>query len=294
MEIRVLKYFLTVAREGNITRASELLHITQPTLSRQLMQLEDELGAALFIRGKRKMILTEEGMILKRRAEEIITLSEKTELEIGNQTHEISGEISIGCGITGATQIMAQLIKKFSEIHPKVTFHIINGNSDYIIENIDNGLLDIGFVLEPVELDKLNFVQLNEDEKWGILMKRNSPLAKKDSVLAGDLTNIELINSSRIETQKTFSNWYGKNYRSLNFIATSELTTTASILVKNDIGYAIVIEGSVNDTINNELCFKPLNPPLITHSLMVWKKYQSFSLTVSKFIDFASKEIQRK
>ena len=153
MEIRVLKYFLTVAREGNITRAAELLHITQPTLSRQLMQLEDELGAVLFIRGKRKMVLTEEGMVLKRRAEEIIILSEKAELEVGSQSHDISGEIAIGCGVTEATQTMGKLIKKFSEIYPHVSFRIRNGNSDFILENIDNGLLDIGVVLEPVELE---------------------------------------------------------------------------------------------------------------------------------------------
>ena len=158
MEIRVLKYFLTVAREGNITRAAELLHITQPTLSRQLMQLEDELGAVLFIRGKRKMVLTEEGMVLKRRAEEIIILSEKAELEVGSQSHDISGEIAIGCGVTEATQTMGKLIKKFSEIYPYVSFRIRNGNSDFILENIDNGLLDIGVVLEPVELEKLNFI----------------------------------------------------------------------------------------------------------------------------------------
>ena len=291
MEIRVLKYFLTVAREGNITRAAELLHITQPTLSRQLMQLEEELGAALFIRGKRKMILTEEGMVLRRRAEEIISLAQKAEMEIGNQDHEVSGEISIGCGITEATQTMGKLIKKFSEMYPKVIFHIKNGNSDFVLENIDNGLLDIGFVLKPVELDKLNYIHLKAEERWGVLMKKDSPLAKKEKITAEDLMGIPLINSSRKETQNDFSNWVGKEFNLLNICATSELTTTASILVKNDIGYAIVIEGSANEVITNELCFRPLYPPLTTHSLMIWKKYQSFSLTVSKFIDFVSKQM---
>lgn len=290
MEIRVLKYFLTVAREGNITRASEMLHITQPTLSRQLMQLEEELGAALFIRGKRKMVLTEEGMILKRRAEEIISLSEKAEMEIGNQNHEISGEISIGCGITEATQTMGKLIKSFHELYPKVSFHIKNGNSDYIVENIDNGLLDIGFVLDPIDLDKLNFIHLDEVECWGILMKKDCPLAQKEYIVPKDLIDIPLINSSRRETQNAFSNWAGKEYHQFNICATSELSTTAAILVKNDIGCAILIEGSLNEIIDRDLCFKPLYPPLTTHSLMVWKKYQSFSITVSKFIDFVSQK----
>lgn len=293
MEIRVLKYFLTVAREGNITRASELLHITQPTLSRQLMQLEDELGAALFIRGKRKMILTEEGMILKRRAEEIISLSQKAEMEIGNQNHEISGEISIGCGITEATQMMGLLIKKFSQLHPHVTFHICNGNGDLITEKIDNGLIDIGFVLEPVELEKLNFIHLYVKERYGLLLKKDSSLAHKEFITRDDLMDIPLINSSRAGTQKALSEWYGDGYNQLHFCATSELTTTAAILVKNDIGNAVVIEGSVNEAAGDELKFIPFYPDLLTRSLLVWKKYKSFSLTVTKFIDFASKELKK-
>lgn len=293
MEIRVLKYFLTVAREGNITRASELLHITQPTLSRQLMQLEDELGAALFIRGKRKMILTEEGMILKRRAEEIISLSQKAEMEIGNQNHEMSGEISIGCGITEATQMMGLLIKKFSQLHPHVTFHICNGNSDLITEKIDNGLIDIGFVLEPVELEKLNFIHLYVKERYGLLLKKDSSLAHKEFITRDDLMDIPLINSSRAGTQKALSEWYGYGYNQLHFCATSELTTTAAILVKNDIGNAVVIEGSVNEAAGDELKFIPFYPDLLTRSLLVWKKYKSFSLTVTKFIDFASKELKK-
>lgn len=293
MEIRVLKYFLTVAREGNITRASELLHITQPTLSRQLMQLEDELGAALFIRGKRKMILTEEGMILKRRAEEIISLSQKAEMEIGDQNHEISGEISIGCGITEATQIMGLLIKKFLQLHPHVTFHICNGNGDLITEKIDNGLIDIGFVLEPVELEKLNFIHLYVKERYGLLLKKDSSLAHKEFITRDDLMDIPLINSSRAGTQKALSEWYGDGYNQLHFCATSELTTTAAILVKNDIGNAVVIEGSVNEAAGDELKFIPFYPDLLTRSLLVWKKYKSFSLTVTKFIDFASKELKK-
>lgn len=292
MEIRVLKYFLTVAREGNITRASELLHITQPTLSRQLMQLEEQLGASLFIRGKRKMILTEDGMILKRRAEEIISLAQKTEMEIGNQNHEISGEISIGCGITEATQIMGILIRKFQELHPKVSFHISNGNGDVITEKIDNGLIDIGFVLEPVELEKLNFLHLDVKERYGLLVKKESLLAQKSYIIPADLKDISLINSSRVGTQNAFSNWYGKGYDALHFCATSELTTTAAILVKNDIGSAVVIEGSVKEAAGNDLRFIPFSPDLLSHSLLVWKKYKSFSLTVTKFIDFASKELK--
>ena len=292
MEIRVLKYFLAVAREGNITKAAEILHITQPTLSRQLMQLEDELGAALFVRGKRKIILTEAGMLLKRRAEEIVSLSEKTELEISHQDNKVSGEIVLACGITEATKTMGQYIQKFKNIYPEVTFHVRNGNSDFIIENIDKGLVDIGFVLEPVNLEKLNFLKMNKVERYGILTKKNSFLAQKEYIMPEDLNGISLINTSRSETQNEFKKWMGSSYDQLHFAAISELTTTASILVSNNIGHAVVVEGSINYAANQELCFRPFYPELITTSLIVWKKYQSFSFTVSKFIDFLAKEIK--
>lgn len=295
MEIRVLKYFLAVAREGNITRAAEILHITQPTLSRQLMQLEDELGTALFIRGKRKVLLTETGMLLKRRAEEIIDLSEKTELEIGNQTHEVTGEIVLACGITEATKTMGKYMKEFKSLYPQVTFRIRNGNSDVIAESIENGLVDIGFVLEPMNLEKFDFLRLNQPEIWGILMKKDSSLAQKDYVEVSDLKNLPLINTSRLETQNQFKEWIGEEqYQQLHFVAVSELTTTASILVSNDIGSAIVIQGSYHYVADDDLCFRPLFPQLTTKSLIIWKKYQSMSFTVSKFIDFLNKKIKEE
>lgn len=295
MEIRVLKYFLAVAREGNITRAAEILHITQPTLSRQLMQLEDELGTALFIRGKRKVLLTETGMLLKRRAEEIIDLSEKTELEIGNQTHEVTGEIVLACGITEATKTMGKYMKEFKSLYPQVTFRIRNGNSDVIAESIENGLVDIGFVLEPMNLEKFDFLRLNQPEIWGILMKKDSSLAQKDYVEVSDLKNLSLINTSRLETQNQFKEWIGEEqYHQLHFVAVSELTTTASILVSNDIGSAIVIQGSYHYVADDDLCFRPLFPQLTTNSLIIWKKYQSMSFTVSKFIDFLNKKIKEE
>lgn len=293
MEIRVLKYFLAVAREGNITKAAEMLHITQPTLSRQLMQLEDELGAALFVRGKRKIVLTEAGMHLKRRAEEIVNLSEKTELEIGNQENEVSGEIVLACGISEATKTMGNYIKKFKELYPDVTFRVRNGNSDFMLEAIDHGVVDIGFVIEPVSLEKLNFLRMNKPEIWGILMKNDAPLASKDYVTVEDLLNIPLINTSREETQNLLKRWIGEDlYKKLNFAAISDLTTTASILVENDMGYAIVIEGAVDHASRLNLCFKPLYPQLVSNSLVVWKKYQSFGYTIAQFIDFISKEIK--
>lgn len=244
MEIRVLKYFLTVSQIGNITKAAEILHITQPTLSRQLMQLEDDLGVSLFDRSNKKMALTEMGLLLKQRAEEIVALADKTEAEIIHQNQQIMGEITIATGITDAAQLMGKLIKQFSDMYPEVTFNINIGNGDKIVEGIDKGIIDIGFILEPVNCDKLNYIYLNHPERYGLLLKKSDPLAKKDVIQVKDLNNIKLINTGRPGTQQTFKTWVGKDYQNLNFVATSELVDSASILVQNDFGVAIVLEGA--------------------------------------------------
>ena len=184
---------------------------------------------------------------------------------------------------------MGNLIKEFHELYPQVTFHLSNGNGDNISEKIDNGLLDVGFVLEPVELEKLNYITINAKERFGLLVKNTSPLAHNKVITPSDLINRPLINAPRLGTQKAFSSWATNN--KLHYIATAELTTTAAILVKNDIGEAIVIEGSVKEATGNDLTFIPFDPELITHSLFIWKKYNSMSYTVSKFIDFVSKKL---
>lgn len=281
MEIRVLKYFLVVAQEENITRAAEILHITQPTLSRQMMQLEDELQTSLFVRGKRSLTLTPNGMLLKRRAEEIVALSEKTENEICQKN--IGGKITLACGITQAAQTMGAYMKAFKEQYPEVSFSVRNGNTDFIVENIDNGLVDIGFVIEPVDLTKLQSIELPQPEKWGILMTPDSPLASLPAITPMDLVHIPLINSARLETQNQFKGWMGDLYDQLEFMAEAELTSIAAVLVKHRLGSAIVLE---DPNIYTDLIFKPLQPALTTRSLVVWKKYVSFSPTISKFIEF--------
>ena len=281
MEIRVLKYFLVVAQEENITRAAEILHITQPTLSRQMMQLEDELQTSLFVRGKRSLTLTPNGMLLKRRAEEIVALSEKTENEICQKS--IGGKITLACGITQAAQTMGAYMKAFKEQYPEVSFSVRNGNTDFIVENIDNGLVDIGFVIEPVDLTKLQSIELPQPEKWGILMTPDSLLASLPAITPMDLVHIPLINSARLETQNQFKGWMGDLYDQLEFMAEAELTSIAAVLVKHRLGSAIVLE---DPNIYTDLIFKPLQPALTTRSLVVWKKYVSFSPTISKFIEF--------
>lgn len=179
MELRVLQYFLTVAREENITKAAGLLHITQPTLSRQLMQMEEELGVRLFHRGKHNILLTEEGMLLRRRAQEIIDLAEKTQKELRHEEEAISGEIAIGCGETQNMKPLSEMIASFQNEYPDVSFEIYTAIADDVKERLENGLLDMGLLLEPVEVGRYNYVKMPLRENWQVLMRKDSALAEK-------------------------------------------------------------------------------------------------------------------
>lgn len=289
MEIRLLKYFLEVAQTGSVTKAADALHITQPTLSRQLMQLEEDLGVALFVRGKRKMILTEEGLILKRRAEEMIALTQITKNELKQKSSQIRGVINIGCGLTKATGTLNSWMEGFMIEYPDVSFNIHNGNTHYVLENIENGLIDIGLVLDPTDLEKYSYIHLKEKERWGIIVSKASPLAKLNYIQPNDLTQIALINSPRIELQKKLDDWCGNVNQDLRVMATSELVvSTLHFIQKNKAG-AIVIEGAMDAIDKEEICFIPFYPEMVSESYIVFKKYQSFSLTVSKFLDYIHK-----
>ncbi|GKU24270.1 LysR family transcriptional regulator [Clostridium folliculivorans] len=285
MEIRVLRYFLTVAREESITKAAEILHITQPTLSRQLMQLEEELRVQLFIRGKSKITITDEGMLLRRRAEEIVDLADRTEREFIGQDNLIGGEIFIGAGETHAMHVLAGMIKKFNSEHPQVKYNLYSGNADDIKERIDKGLIDIGLLTEPVNIEKYDFIRLPNKETWGVLMPKDSPLAEKEYIKSEDLTNMSIINTKRSIVQNEIENWFGAHYEKLNIIATYNLIYNAAIMVEEGLGYAICFDKLVNINEETNLCFKPFYPKLETGTVIVWKKHQVFSTATTKFIE---------
>lgn len=291
MELRVLKYFLAVAREGNITKSAQMLNITQPTLSRQLIQLENELGSQLFIRGKNKISLTDKGMLLRKRAEEIIDLAEKTEKEFLQEDEVIAGEILIGSGEVKSMHSLAKIMKSFYDENPQIQYNIYTGNADDIKEKIDKGLIDIGILTEPVDISKYDFIRLNEKETWGILMKKSDPLANKEYIIANDLINKPLINTKRVIVQNEIFNWFGESYDKLNIIATYNLIFNAAIMVEEGLGYAITIDKLINFNNEVDLCFKPFFPKLETGSVIVWKKHQLFSKATAKFIDKLKSEI---
>lgn len=287
MEIRVLRYFLTVVREESITKAADVLHITQPTLSRQLSQMEDDIGVKLFHRGTRKITLTNEGMLLRRRAEEILQLVDNTEKELVEQEEQIEGKITIGCGELASVQVLAELIDAFIKKHPGVSYDIFTATADLVKEQMDKGLVDIGLLLEPVDIEKYEFIRLDTKEKWVVLMRPDDKLAKKKSVSAEDLSELPMILPRRLNVQGELASWFGDYFANLNVLFTSNLNTNGAVMVRNGLAYSVVIEGSVPFWDQSKITFRPLSPELTATCVLAWKRQQPFSLAATKFIEHA-------
>lgn len=288
MELRVLQYFLAIAREQSIIRAAESLHLSQPTLSTQMKSLEEELGKQLLIRGtkgSRKVTLTEEGMILRKRAEEILDLVKKTEKEVTLANDIIVGDIYIGTGETDAVRILAKAAKSLQNTSPGIQFHISSGNSTFVKERLDKGLLDFGIVFGAVDLTKYNALKLPARDVWGVLMRKDSPLAEKKAVSPEDLWDKPLIISQQEEKGGIVIQWLERQMPDLNIVATYNLIFNASLLVDEGLGYAICFDKIINTTGTSSLCFRPLVPMLEQEMSVIWKKYQVFSKPAEKFIE---------
>ena len=285
MELRVLNYFLMVAREENITKAAQLLHLTQPTLSRQLMQLEDELGVKLFRRSNHRIVLTDDGMLLKRRAQEMIDLAEKTKLDLV-KSEQLSGEIAIGSGELISFSFLAEIMSAFQQKNPLVKYRIFSANADNIKDRLEKGLLDLGLLSEPVDIGKYEFIRMAVKEEWGVLVHCDDELAGQEYVTPQDLINRRLFVSERALVQNEFSAWFGKNADSLDIAATYNLLYNIAVMVQHKMGTALCIRLEAK---YDGLCFVPLKPQLKFGSVMVWKKNQIVSPLINAFIDFAEK-----
>lgn len=293
MDIRVLRYFLAVVREESISGAAEFLHLTQPTLSRQLMDLEDELGVKLLNRGKKnqRVTLTEEGMLLRRRAEEIVALTDKTISEFDTSRDIISGDIYIGGGETNAMRLIARVGKKLQAQYPFIRYHLFSGNADDVAERLDKGLLDFGLFIEPASMERYNYLRLPDTDTWGLLMRKDNTLAAKESIRAEDLENIPLIVSRQSMVHNELSGWSGSNVDKLNIVATYNLIYNASLMVDEGFGYALCLDRLVFSADNNNFCFRPLEPRLEAHVDIAWKKYQVFSKAAEKFLEALQDEL---
>ena len=285
MELRVLQYFLAVAREQNISAAAESLHLSQPTLSTQLKAMEEELGKQLLIRGtkgSRKVTLTEEGIILRKRAEEILSLVKRTEDEITHSDDTVVGDVYIGAGETDIVRFFAKAAKKIQKQYPDIHFHISSGNAEYVLEYLDKGLIDFGLLFGTVDTQKYDFLPIPAKDAWGVLMRKDSPIAEKDFICPQDLWDKPLIISHQQGEDQYLSQWLQRELSGLNVVATYNLVFNASLLVDEGIGYALCLNQLIN-TSGSHLCFRLLSPKLEASACIVWKKYQVFSRAARVF-----------
>ncbi len=285
MEFRTLQYFLTVAGEENFSRAAELLHVTQPTLSRQMAQLEDELGTQLFVRGRR-LSLTEDGAMLLRRAQEVARLMDKLERDFSSK-EELSGVISIGCGGLNASCSLSEIMLDFHSSHPKIQYEIYANSSDYVKEQMDRGLLDFGLLMEPVDVVKYDYIRLKTRERWGIFMSSSSPLASRKYITREDLKGLSLYTPGRLSIRKELSAWLGEDLSELNIFGSGNLmiSNTVQLLCRGDV-YALTVDGAVGIFESDRFTFRPLYPELSMSSVLAWKKQQSTSAAARAFLEY--------
>ena len=290
MELRVLNYFLAVAREENFTKAANVLHITQPTLSRQISDLEDELGVKLFIRSSHNIILTEEGMMLKRRAQEMLSLAEKTKRDFLQKDEQLTGTVSIGSGEFRSTKYLAKIISRFSEKHPGVRYEIYSGNAGNIRDYIERGFLDVGLMSEPIDMRKYNFINMPVKEQWGVFVQEDSPLFKNETVRPEELKGMSVITATGDFNQSRIGGWLGDCRDDVRIVATANLPYNEAVLAQENMGVMLSI--NLNCTYEG-LRFIPLEPSLEISTALAWKKEQVFSPATTAFIEFA-REILKK
>lgn len=292
MDIRVLQYFLAVAREESITKAADALRMTQPPLSRQLKDLEEELGKQLLIRGSKKVTLTEDGMLLRKRAEELVDLMEKTKAELTSSNENINGEVYIGCGETEGISFFAQAAENLQKKHPLVHYHIYSGDAERVMERLDKGLIDFGLLVGSADITKYDYLKLPVKDTWGVLMRVDSPLAEKEIILAEDLWDKPLIISHQSSMNSEMFSWLKSDISKLNIVATYDLIYNAAQFVKQGFGYVIALDKLINTTGNSNLCFKPLYPTLQAELYIVWKKYQVLSRASNAFLFQLQSELE--
>ena len=285
MELRVLRYFLAVAREETATRAADVLHITQPTLSRQLAQLEDELGVKLFAHQGRRIVLTADGLLLRRRAEEILELVDKTEQELSQSEETVQGTVVVGTGEIGALQMLTSCITAFSALHPLVHFSFFSAPADVVKDRMDRGLIDVGLLMEPIAVEKYDYVRTNLLEQMAVFMRPDDPLARKEAIAPEDLEGKTLIIPLRSENQ--IRNWMGSCFREENVRFRINLPTPGAILAAGGHGYMIVPQNGLPLCDPQRLAARPLKAGMELQSLLAWKRGQPFGRAAEKFIDYA-------
>lgn len=276
MEIRVLRYFIEIAREGNMSRAAETLHVSQPTLSKQMKELEKELGKKLFKRGSTTLTLTDEGMLLRKRAEDILEMVDKTTDEFKALDNIMGGDVQIGCAESYLIKYLARAIGQLKADYPLLRYHLSSGNTEQVTEKLDKGLLDFAVIAEPPSLSKYNYIEIPGSDVWGLLMKRDNPLTKKKTIVVDDLLRLDLICSDQA-IKVDIPRWCGEKVDMLNFTGTTNLFYNGSVFVKEGLGSMLTFDRLADTGADSGLCFRPLSPALETKMYVIWKKYQVFT-----------------
>lgn len=294
MELLQLKYFLAVAREENISKAADFLYITQPSLTRQIQNMEREVGQPLFVRGGKKMRLTEAGQLLRKRAEEILALYEKTESELMHPRNAVSGDVFLGGGESRGMKILLDIAGEMRTQYPDIKIHLFSGDIADVCERLDKGLIDFGLLIEPADLSKYENIRLPVGERWGLLMNKNHPLAEKQSISPEDLRGVPLIQSAHSLPKSDLTEWYKGVADDINIVATYNLLYNATLMAESGIGCVLCIDKIVNTTGDSELCFRPLFPAVTAQLNVAWKKYQIFSQSAQIFLKFLRDRLRAK
>ncbi len=294
MELLQMKYFLAVAREESISRAADFLYITQPSLTRQIQSMEKEVGQPLFVRGGKKMRLTEAGLLLKKRAEEILALYEKTESELIHPQQSVSGNVYLGGGESHAMQLLLDIANEMRTQYPDIKLHIYSGDISDVCERLDKGLIDFGLVIQPADLTKYESIRLPALERWGLLMNRNHPLAHKETISPQDLVGVSVFQSRHTLPKSALTEWYKDVADQIDFIGTYNLIYNAALAASSGYGCVLTLDKLVNTSGESELCFRPLHPPLTAHLDVVWKKYQIFSQAATIFLRYLQEKFSSR
>ena len=281
MDIRLMQYYLAVVREGTISAAAEALHVSQSALSRQIKDLEEELGVTLFTRGSRRITLTEEGMILRRRAEEMLQLMQLTEAELTQTRDTVTGEIRIGAGESHAFHFLSRAAGRLMREHPGVRVHVVSGDTADLMDQLGNGLLDFALIFSEFDRTLYHSLVLPQEDRFGVLIRRDSALAHKDTVTLDDLIGKPLLISRAADGQQ----WTGEKTQSMNVVGTYNLIYNASLMVEDGLGYALCFDRLINVSGDSVLCFRPLTPEVTVQGTLIWKRYQVLSPAVRLFVE---------
>lgn len=283
MEVRVLRYFVEVARQASITRAAEALHISQPTLSRQLKELEDEIGKKLFQRNNYGIKLTDAGILLRKRAKDILAMVDKTSAEFAAMAEVTGGDIYIGCAESQLIRYLAAVIRDFKRQYPDLHFHLISGDTALVTDKLDQGLVDLAIIVEPPSLARYTYLEVPGEDTWGLVIRADDPLAQKSTITVADLKDQPLICSEQ-SFQHDIPRWAGDEMPTLNLVGTTNLFFNGAVFVRSGLGAMLTFAGLCDTGADSDLVFRPLAPQLTSKMYIIWKKYQVFSPIAERFV----------